>query len=74
MKATKIAQESRRCLALEVFLEKIAQSSMGTWVCGILGQNFASKKALRSSLMVLGFWSHGPTGLKLGAVDICFPV
>ena len=55
MKATEIAQESRRCLALEVFLEKVAQSSVYTRVCGILGQNVASKKALRSSLMVLGF-------------------
>ena len=47
---------------------------MHTWVCGIFGVNFELKKALCTSCLVLAFWSHGPTGIKIGSVWICFPV
>ena len=43
-------------------------------VYGILGVNFERKKAPRSSRRVLGFWSHGPTGCKMGSLWIRFPV
>ena len=47
---------------------------MHTWVCGILGVNFEEKNAPRSSCLVFGVRSHGPTGLKIGALWIHFPV
>ena len=56
------------------FYKKIAFVSMHTWVCGILGLKFRSKIARRSLRLVLALQSHGPTGCKLGAVQICFPV
>ena len=47
---------------------------MATRVCLIFRQNFGKKKAPRSSRLVLGFRSYGPTGLKMGSLAIHFPV
>ena len=38
------------------------------------GLNFDEKNVLRSSCLVLGFWRHGPTGLKMGSLWIRLPV
>ena len=47
---------------------------MHTWVFGIFGLKFRSKIAPRSSRLVLGVRSHGPTGIKMGSLWIRFPV
>ena len=73
MKATKIAQESRRCLALEPFLVKSrAEFNVHAGL-----RDFGAKCRIKKSpaQFAHGFAiGYGPTGLKLGAVDICFPV
>ena len=43
-------------------------------VYGIFAPNFCTKKVPRSSRLVLGVQSHGPTGCKIGAVHMCLPV
>ena len=73
MKSAEIAQEPKRCPALGRFGQKIASVSVDTWVCGVLGLKFAGKEAVRSSLVVLGFWSYGPSGLKMGSFRCAFP-
>ena len=43
-------------------------------VSGILRVNFETKNAPRSSRRVLGVWSHGPAGCKIGSLCLPFPV
>ena len=53
---------------------KIEFGSVFTRVCWTFAPNFREKKASRSSRLVLGVRSHGPTGCKIGAVHTCLPV
>ena len=70
----KTSENVDRDWILCLFYRKIALGSVFMGVCAVFGLNFREKKAVRSSRLVLGFWSHGPTGLKMGSVWMSLPV
>ena len=57
-----------------VFVKKSRKVQCTRGFVRFWGLNFDGKNVLRSSRIVLGFWRHGPTGLKMGALGMRFPV